>query len=224
MPSYMPNLFGRSPIRPLQEHMSKVYACVSQLSELIDAVVANDQDKVATVRKDIAALENEADELKWQLRHHLPTGLFMPVDRRDLLEVLTMQDKIANQAKDIAGLVVGRRMTLPASMQDLFKKFGERSIDAVAQAVKVINELDELVETGFRGVEVERVETMIGKLNDIESETDKLQVQLRDILFGLEDDLRPTDVMFTYRLIEGVGKVADLAQRVGSRLQLLLAR
>jgi len=224
MPSYMPNLFGRSPIRPLQEHMSKVHACVSQLSALIDAVIDNDQDKVASVRKDIARQENEADELKWQLRHHLPTGLFMPVDRRDLLEVLTMQDKIANQAKDIAGLVVGRRMTLPEPMQDLFKKFGERSIDAVAQAVKVINELDELVETGFRGVEVERVETMIKKLNDIESETDKLQVQLRDILFGLEDDLRPTDVMFTYRLIEGVGKVADLAQRVGSRLQLLLAR
>lgn len=224
MPSYMPNLFGRSPIRPLQEHMSKVHACVSQLSTLIDAVIANDQDKVASVRKDIARQENEADELKWQLRHHLPTGLFMPVDRRDLLEVLTMQDKIANQAKDIAGLVVGRRMTLPEPMQDLFKKFGERSIDAVAQAVKVINELDELVETGFRGVEVERVEAMIQKLNNIESETDKLQVQLRDILFGLEDDLRPTDVMFTYRLIEGVGKVADLAQRVGSRLQLLLAR
>jgi predicted phosphate transport protein (TIGR00153 family) len=220
----MPNLFGRSPIRPLQEHMSKVHACVSQLSTLIDAVIANDQDKVASVRKDIARQENEADELKWQLRHHLPTGLFMPVDRRDLLEVLTMQDKIANQAKDIAGLVVGRRMTLPEPMQDLFKKFGERSIDAVAQAVKVINELDELVETGFRGVEVERVEAMIQKLNNIESETDKLQVQLRDILFGLEDDLRPTDVMFTYRLIEGVGKVADLAQRVGSRLQLLLAR
>lgn len=224
MPSYMPNLFGRSPIRPLQEHMSKVHACVSQLSALIDAVVVNDQDKVASVRKDIAKQENEADELKWQLRHHLPTGLFMPVDRRDLLEVLTMQDKIANQAKDIAGLVVGRRMTLPEPMQDLFKKFGERSIDAVEQAAKVINELDELVETGFRGVEVERVEAMIQKLNDIESETDKLQVQLRDILFGLEDDLRPTDVMFTYRLIEGVGKVADLAQRVGSRLQLLLAR
>ncbi|MDH5632635.1 MAG: TIGR00153 family protein [Gammaproteobacteria bacterium] len=224
MPSYMPNLFGRSPIRPLQEHMSKVHACVSELNSLIDAVIANDQEKVVSIRKDIARQEHEADELKWQLRHHLPTGLFMPVDRRDLLEVLTMQDKIANQAKDIAGLVVGRRMTLPEPMQALFKTFGERSVDAVAQALVVINELDELVETGFRGVEVDRVESMISTLNDIEGETDKLQVQLRDILFGLEDDLRPTDVMFTYRLIEGVGKVADLAQRVGSRLQLLLAR
>lgn len=224
MPSYLTNLFGRSPITPLQQHMAKVHACVSKLEPFFKAVVNNDQQAVADIRKEIADLENEADELKWQLRHHLPTGLFMPVDRRDLLEVLMMQDKIANQAKDIAGLVLGRKMTIPESMQELFVEYGCRSIAASEQALKVIQELDELVETGFRGVEVEKVQAMIEDLNDIEGETDKLQVRLRDILFGLEDELRPTDVMFTYRLIEGVGKVADLAQRVGSRLQLLLAR
>jgi len=224
MPSYLTNLFGRSPVRPLQEHMSKVYACVSQLNPLFEALVTNNHDRVREIREDISRLENEADVLKWELRNHLPTGLFLPVDRRDLLEVLQMQDKIANKAKDIAGLIIGRRMTLPASMHEIFLKYGRRVVDACAQALKVINELDELVETGFRGAEVERVQDMINELNAIESNTDKLQIELRDILFGLEDDLRPTDVMFTYRLIEGVGKVADLAQRVGSRLQLLLAR
>jgi predicted phosphate transport protein (TIGR00153 family) len=99
-----------------------------------------------------------------------------------------------------------------------------RVIDASAQALSIINELDELVEAGFRGIEVERVQGMIAELNKIESATDRLQVELRTILFGLEDDLRATDVMFTYQLIEGVGQVADYAQRVGSRLQLLLAR
>jgi predicted phosphate transport protein (TIGR00153 family) len=187
-------------------------------------VLANDQEAVARIRKEIARLEGDADDLKWELRHHLPTGLFMPVDRRDLLDVLMMQDKIANQAKDIAGLVLGRHMTLPPQMHELFTKYNLRCIDASAQALKVIQELDELVETGFRGIEVERVQEMISTLNSIESETDDLQIKLRDILFTLEDDLRPTDVMFTYRLIEGVGKVADLAERVGSRLQLLLAR
>ena len=224
MPTYLPNLFGRSPVRPLQEHMAKVHACVSKLEPFFEAVLANDQAAVAKLRKEIARMEGDADALKWELRHHLPTGLFMPVDRRDLLDVLMMQDKIANQAKDIAGLVLGRHMTLPTEMHDLFRQYSHRCIDASAQALKVIQELDELVETGFRGIEVERVQEMINTLNEIESETDDLQIKLREILFGLEDDLRPTDVMFTYRLIEGVGNVADLAQRVGSRLQLLLAR
>lgn len=224
MPSYLANLFGRSPVRPLQEHMDKVHACVTKLRPFFEAVVANDQEAVKRIRKEISDLEGEADKLKWELRHHLPAGLFMPVDRRDLLDVLMMQDKIANQAKDIAGLVLGRHMTLPPEMHEEFMRYGDRCIDSVAQALKVIQELDELVETGFRGVEVERVQDMISTLNEIESDTDDIQVRLRDILFGLEDKLRATDVMFTYRLVEGVGKVADLAQRVGSRLQLLLAR
>lgn len=224
MSTYLTNLFGKSPIRPLQEHMTKAHACVTQLSPLFEAMVAGKKDEVNKIRKRITKLEHEADVMKWELRHHLPTGLFMPVDRRDLLDVLMMQDNMANQAKDIAGLIVGRHMTIPKSMHQLFIDYGNRCIDASAQALKIINELDELVETGFRGLEVDRVQEMIRQLNTIESDTDRIQVELRAQLYELEDDLRPTDVMFTYQLIEWVGGVADYAQRVGSRLQLLLAR
>jgi predicted phosphate transport protein (TIGR00153 family) len=222
--SYVSSLFGRSPVRPLQEHMHKVYSCVAQLKPLFAAMVINDQGEVARIRERISQFEHEADDMKRELRHHLPKGLFMPVDRRDLLEVLLMQDNIANQSKDIAGLIVGRKMTLPEPLREPFIAYGDRCVAAVAKAVDVINELDELVETGFRGIEVERVEAMINELNAIESDTDRMQVALRAILFGLEDVLRPTDVMFTYRLIEWLGNVADYAQKVGSRLQLLLAR
>ena len=60
--------------------------------------------------------------MKRELRTHLPKGLFMPVDRRDVLDVLLRQDIIANQAKDIAAIdlrVVGNIfmswiVTLPA--------------------------------------------------------------------------------------------------------------
>ena len=221
---YFSKLFGKSPIRPLQEHMNQVHACVGLLKPLFEAVMADDANEVVRVQEQITQLEHDADDKKKALRHDLPTGLFMPVDRRDLLDVLMMQDNMANQAKDIAGLIVGRQMRLPQTTHRLFVEYVARVIDASAQALNIINELDELVEAGFRGLEVERVQDMIAELNKIESETDRIQVELRVILFGLEDDLRATDVMFTYRLIEEIGQVADYAQRVGSRLQLLLAR
>jgi predicted phosphate transport protein (TIGR00153 family) len=221
---YFSKLFGKSPIHPLQEHMNQVHTCVGLLHPLFEAVMADDANQVVRVQEQIKQLEHDADDKKKALRHDLPTGLFMPVDRRDLLDVLMMQDNMANQAKDIAGLIVGRQMRLPQTTHKLFAEYVARVIDASAQALSIINELDELVEAGFRGIEVERVQGMIAELNKIESATDRLQVELRTILFGLEDDLRATDVMFTYQLIEGVGQVADYAQRVGSRLQLLLAR
>ena len=135
-----------------------------------------------------------------------------------------MQDTIANRTKDIAGLMLSRKMTFPGSMGEKMLVFVNRSVDASLQAQKAINELDELVETGFRGVEVELVEGMLKKLDKIENDTDKLQKRIRSDLFKKESDLPPVDVMFLYKLIEWVGDLADRSQRVGSRLQLLLAR
>lgn len=222
--SYMSNLFGRSPIRPLQEHMTCVFQGVEHLVALVEGMNADDDEKIVQAHKAIVDGEHKADDLKKELRNNLPRGFFMPVDRRDLLDVLLTQDKVVNQAKDIAGLVVGRKMRLHESMRSLFLEYTRGCVAAVEQALAAINELDELVETGFRGLEVEHVEKMITELGYIERETDTCQVSLRNILFGLEDSMRATDVMFTYRLIEWMGNVADNAQRVGSRLQLMLAR
>jgi predicted phosphate transport protein (TIGR00153 family) len=102
--------------------------------------------------------------------------------------------------------------------------FVKSCVDTSAQAQTAINELDELVETGFRGREVELVESMITKLDELESKTDKIQVEVRGKMFAIEKGLDPIDVMFIYRIVEWVGELADLAQRVGSRLEIMLAR
>ena len=89
-------------------HMDTVERCTLLLEPFVDAVLARDFERAAAVQHEIAQLEDEADDQKHELRMHLPSTLFLPVDRRDLLDVLTMQDNIANRAKDIAGLMVGR--------------------------------------------------------------------------------------------------------------------
>jgi len=204
--------------------MHASHQCVSQLIPFFDAVLANDWDRVGELQKDISALENKADELKRDLRMQLPNSLLMPVSRRDLLEVLAMQDKIANKAKDIAGLITGRKMIFPEAIAATLKQYVQRSVDASAQARKAIDEFDELVETGFSGREVKVVETMINDLDDIEGDTDRIQVQIRAEIYKLEKELPPIDVIFMYKIIDWIGELADRAQRVGSRLELMLAR
>ncbi len=222
--SYFSGIFGTSPIRPLQEHVTKVVECAGQLRPLFEAVEREDFEAVESVYKEIARLEDEADTMKQALRMDLPRTLFLPVDRRDLLELLRLQDKIANKAKDIAGIVLGRRMTLPAAIVKPFMQFVDRSVDAARQAKKTVDELDELVETGFRGSEVDVVEALLEELDRVEKETDNLQIELRALLLEQEETLPPVHVMFLYRVIEQIGGLADLAQRVGSRLQMTLAK
>lgn len=147
----------------------------------------------------------------------------MPIQRQDVLELLTQQDKIANKAKDISGRVLGRRMDIPVVMRESFMTYLERCLDATKQAKRVINELDDLLETGFRGREVRLVEDMIVDLDKIEDDTDVMQVAVRRELLDLESQLNPVDVMFLYSIIEWVGELADISERVGSRLELMLA-
>jgi len=178
---------------------------------------------VATKNK-IFEKEAEADRIKNDLRGALPKSLFMPVDRRDLLEVLQMQDSIADTAQDIAGLLIERRMEIPDFMQETMLALARRSIDACEQSAKIIEELDELLAMGFRGREASRVEDMVEQLNLIEDDTDELGIELARHLFEHEDEIKPVSVMMWYQLIEWVGDLADYAEKVGDRLRLLIAR
>ena len=218
------SLFGRSPVKPLQNHMESVIRCADLLPQFIAATCDGDWDRASEVQKQISQKESEADDLKRDLRLGLPKSLFLPVSRRDLLEVLAVQDKIANRSKDIAGLMTGRKLEFPEVLKTNIQEFAQRSIDAVHEAGKVINQFDELVETGFSGKEVEFVESIIKQLDSIESDTDRIQVQVRAQLYEVEDQFSPIDVMFMYKIIEWIGEVGDFAQRVGSRLELMLAR
>ena len=222
--NYFAKIFSSSPFTAMQEHMGIVDECVHQLTPFFKAVLKEDHAQVKDVYKQISKLENRADALKKKLRLQMPKGLFMPVARRDLLELLLVQDKAANQAKDVSGLITGRKMVFPAALAELLPDYVKRCEDACKQAKKVINELDELVETGFAGKEIRLVASIINELDAIEKDTDKLQIKIRATLMKIEKDLPPVDVMFYYKVIEGIGDVADIAQRIGSRVELLLAK
>ncbi|MBF9001616.1 MULTISPECIES: TIGR00153 family protein [Vibrio] len=217
-------LFAKSPIKPLQRHVVCVNECCSHLVNFFEVCNKGDWEKAAEVRAQISHLEKEADVLKREIRLKLPRGLFMPVDRTDMLELLTQQDKLANLAKDISGRVYGRQLIIPESIQDHFIAYVRRCLDAAVQAQHVINELDELLEAGFKGREVTLVAEMINQLDVIEDDTDNMQIQLRQKLMALESELNPIDVVFLYKIFEWVGGIADQAQRVGARLEVMLSR
>ena len=218
------SLFGRSPIGPMQEHIAKAYECAAKLIPFFQAVMAEDWERVEQVQQEMVRLEKEDDKLKRDVRIHLPKSLFLPVPRSDLLELLSVQDKVANRAKDIAGLMLGRQMSIPQQLQPIIMPYVQRTVDACEQALTAMNELDEILETGFGNREVARVTAMIEELEDIEHDTDRMQIEVRRNLYKIEKELPPVDVIFLYTIIEWIGDVADRAERVGNRLEQLLAR
>jgi len=218
------SLFGKSPIAPLQKHMKQVHSCLKDFAVFANAANAQDWDKAETVCILINNKEEKADKLKKKLRMNLPSTFMMPFSRRDLLDVLLIQDSIANITKDLVGLMMTRHMVFPEEIADDFIKLADLCIKTSGAALVAINELDELLETAFSSRTRKVVGKMIKTVNELEHETDDAQNDIRNKLFALESDLPPVDVMFYYRAIEWLGETADAAQKVGSRFEVMLTK
>ncbi|MCP4006247.1 MAG: TIGR00153 family protein [bacterium] len=217
------DMFARSPFKPLQEHMRTVQLCVLEVVPLFEALCAGETERLRELQQKIDVLEGEADTKKNEIREHLPKRLFLPVDRRDLLEMLDMQDSIADTAQDIAGLLNERDMSVPESLQYSLMELVRSVAKACQQAGAVIEKLDELVEMGFRGREADHVLSMIVTLGNMESETDRLGATLTRELFKLEGEMSPVSIMLWYQMSHWIGDLADYAEKCGNRLRLLVA-
>ena len=217
-------LFGQSPFKPMQEHVRIAIECAHEVPNLFEAVRAGDTGSVELSRGKIYALENRADEIKNKLRTHLPKSMFMPVDRRDLLEILDLQDSIADTAQDIAGMMVARPMSLPNTVFEALMDLTKQCVSVCNHLGQVMEQLDELLETGFRGPESEKVMFMLDQLNEEETKTDIQAIKVMRLLFECEDEIGAVSTIMWDRVIHWIGDLANFAERAGNRHRLLLAQ
>lgn len=220
--SLIGDLFGRSPVKPMQEHIGAAVETARGLVPLLEAMTAGDLAAIHAAREEIDRREHEADRIKNEIRSHLPARMMLALERRDMLDILDAQDSMADTAQDIAELADQRGMTVPPALQEVLGDLVRQVIAACEQAERVVNELDELVETGFRGAEVTRVEDMINELSRVETETDLLEEQATRKVFEMESELG-LSTLFWWHMIEWIADIADYAERVGNRLRLLIA-
>ena len=189
-----------------------------------EAATAGNWDRAAELREEISVLEERADSLKKQMRLQIHKSLFLPMPRNHLLELIKLQDKVTNQAKDIVGIMLGRKIQIPEPLVEPMTEYLMTTVSVVNQTSQAINELDELVESGFGSRAASLIEDLVEKIDDLEHQTDVQQVALRTQLFAIEASLPPIDVMFLYKTIENIGVLADRAETVGGVIHILVSR
>lgn len=224
MANVFSDLFGASPVMPIEKHMSLVLECAEALKTFLNAAAAGDWQKATELKSGIDRLEEEADSLKKDIRTHVPKSLFMPVPRENLVSMLLAQDEIANVARAISDSVLARHLMLPDAVAAEFLEFVDLNVTAVRQATASVKELDELFASGFRGAEAELVEGMLNDLDSIEKDIEARLFRLQSGLHAAEEGLDPVDVVFSYQVIIQTGEVGRSAERVGRHLEMLLSR
>ena len=221
--SNLTDVIGNSPLSTLERHVRVCADCVNLLTEYFEAAQAGEWNRASDLRDKIAKLESIADDLKLEVRSNLPRGLWMSVSRADLLELVRMQDKMANDTKDVAGLSLGRELAFPAKLEKSLFKYLAAITDCSNQAVEVIVALRELSRSAFGSRQVDAIAKMVTMVEKVERKSDDQQQALRAKLRKYEANLSPIDAVFLYQLLSQIGEIADSAEKVSHRAQIISA-
>lgn len=215
-------LFMKSPFLPLQEHMGKVKECLDLVTPMFESLLRRDYAELKALSKRVMKLEHDADEIKNGIRDHLPKSLFLPVDRTDLLKLLSAQDDVSDAVEDLAALLNLRRMECPSWMEKGLREVAEHVLEVCYKSVDIVDELDELMEASFGGPESLKVLEMIEEVGTLEWEADKRQYKLGQLLFSREKELEPVAVFMWVEIFKKLGELANNAEKVGKQIRMFL--
>ena len=214
-------VISNSPLALLERHAGVCVDCVERLPLYFEEAQAGRWGRAGEVREDICRFEGLADELKQDVRSNLPRGLWMSVSRADLLELVRVQDKMANGAEEVSGISLDRQLAFPARLSDDIKQFMDIIMDVSRTVAKIIGATRELSRSAFGTRQTNAILDFVSQVEAGKRRSDDLQAVLRAKLRECEAELPPIDAIFLYQLLAGIGDIADNAEKVAHRAQII---
>ncbi len=215
-------LFGKSPFAPLQSHMDKVANCVDILTEMFSILSGSDMQALEKLSGKLSQMEHEADITKNDIRNHLPKSLFLPIDRAQFLEILSIQDCIADKAEEIALTISLRPLDQPKTFIEALQVFNQKVVEVFISTRNIMKEIDELIESTFGGIEAQKVKSMVELTSFKEHEVHLMKIKLLKQLFIEGEHLSAPSFFHWFKLIEEMNILAGLSEKLANRIRMVL--
>ena len=215
------SLFYRSPFKNLQKHADKVKECAHLFKEAAVCHIGQECKKFDLLTEQVARLESEADDIKRNIRNHLPKGILMPVDKFEFFDYLREQDKVLDEVEDAMFWLSFR----PRGIPDEVATDIHHLVEAVIPPIERLSDLVALATDYFRSKSDEQRNKMKSLIRDIrqyERETDLLERELKFKIFGTMKDALV--VFHLVRLVEIIADIADHAQNASDRMRAMIAK
>lgn len=217
-------LFGKSPFGPLVEHTKKVHECVKLVRPLMEALVNQDYDQIHQLQDEVSRIEYEADQVKHEIREHLPRRYFLPVEREELENFLRCQDKIADSAEDFAVVLLIRKTKIHPDLEEEFFDFVDQVLKVSNTLMAAAEDLQNLVETSFGGAQAKSVLDRIEGLGEEEWKADRMQRAISRKMYDLEGQLDPITIVFYEKILQTLSAIANEAENTGDLLRAMIVK
>ncbi len=215
------SLFHRSPFEDLQKHADKVKECTQLFREAVVCHIGQECKRFDLLTEQVARLESEADDIKRNIRNHLPRGILMPVDKFEFFDYLREQDKVLDEVEEALFWLSFRPEGIPAELAADIHDL----VEAVIPPIEKLPELVTLAREYFKSRSEKqriRMKSLIRDIRQHEREADHLERELKFKIFTTIKDALV--VYHLVRLVEHIGAIADHAQNASDRMRVMIAK
>lgn len=216
--------FAPSPFVQLHEHSKKVHKCVELLRALVDALLAEDHEKIEELHKMMSKTEHEADQIKTALRDRITKMYFLSVGKHELSQFLAYQDDVADAAEDFSVVLMLRKTRVPEELRADFRAFVEQVIRVSEHLMELAEKLSTIAEAAFSGREAKDMLEAIYKIGQEEWEADHLERRFARHFYSMEDKLDPITIFFLDKYCKTLGVVSNNAEKAAKYLRLIVRK
>lgn len=214
----------KSPFSQLLEHMGKVRECIHLLGDELIQYYQGDYEGFSELAEKVSRTEHEADLIKSNIRNHLPSSLFMPVDKGKFMWALREQDKILDHAENLVNMLDMRHTKIPKELQDVFIEHVKLVMKTVTAMEDAVENIKDLIETSFVKREREQQKEFIYAVHRYERQADEKKFEMTRSIYDLEKKLDPMDTYHLLKIADWVDDIADHAENVADWLRSMIAK
>lgn len=216
-------IFGSNPFKLLMAHMQIVASSMEKLQEGIHCVLEGRYKDADPIVKELSQIEFNADSLKLEIRNSIRKAFFPIIRKEDVLELIVLQDMIANKALEAGNILSYRDLELPEALKPLFIDYNKKCVEVFEDTKKVVLELTDILEASFGGPEFERVRSMVEMTAHKEYESDILRQRLMKELYSLSSHDKNFTLFYqSNKFIETLGQIAHICEGLALKILLTL--
>jgi predicted phosphate transport protein (TIGR00153 family) len=206
----------------LHEHSRTVHRSVELIRPLVDALLAEDHEKIKTLQEQMAGIRAEAGRIEMSLFDHIRNMHFHSAQGATLSQYLASQDKIADAAQRFAALLASRQTTLPRELHADFQAFVAQVVSVCAQAMILAENLSAPPDITPAALETQNTAEALQAIVAGNRQAGQLAMKLAQSVCRWEQQLGPVTILFLDKYCTTLQEAAGNAASAAHHLRLMI--
>ena len=207
----------------MEKHFKYVHIGITALDKTVKCYLDGDLKNFKKFAEKVCKSEQRADNVKGNIRNHLPKFIFIPINKGDFLALLKEADGILDTAEDVTVLMDMKFTPIPEDIKTNFKLVMNKALEIVETLGEALDMFNFMLESSFGGKTREDIKKVIHRIHKLEHESDRIEKKISKQLFNLKD-LDPISVIHLLKIIDRMGCIADHAENAGDMIRAMLAK